>query len=113
MITDTLTMSRAAFEAGTGWALKPEGACLGDVCIPLASKAGTEVNVQDLAGQMNLALAHDEPSGLWALGPHSIGGRTLVSAEAPELRLPDLEGNEFDLASLRGKKVLLWAWAPY
>jgi len=27
--------------------------------------------------------------------------------------LPDLDGNEFRLSSLRGQKVLLVAWAPY
>ena len=113
MITDTLNVERSAFEAATGWELKPEGACLGDVCIPLAEPAGETLDLSTIAEQMSLPLVHDEPSGLWAVGPHSIAGRTLVSAEAPSLKLPDLDGNEFDLASLRGKKVLLWAWAPY
>lgn len=113
MITDTLTVSKHAFEAGTGWDLKPEGACRGDVCIPLAESAGATVDVAAVAKQMNLPVVHDDDAGVWAIGPHSVGGRTLVSAEAPELKLPDLDGNEFDLASLRGSKVLLWAWAPY
>jgi peroxiredoxin len=42
-----------------------------------------------------------------------LGGRALVSAEAPELVLDDLEGREFRLSSLRGQKVVLVAWAPY
>jgi len=113
MITDTPTVTRQDFEAGTGWSLKPEGACLGDVCIPLTEPAGAQVDAVALAEQMHLPVVHDADAGLWAIGPHSIGGRTLVSAEAPELRLPDLDGNIFDLASLRGTKVLLWAWAPY
>jgi hypothetical protein len=36
-----------------------------------------------------------------------------VSAESPELVLPDLEGNEFRLSTLREQKVVLVAWAPY
>jgi hypothetical protein len=60
-----------------------------------------------------MALVHDEQAGLWALGPESLGNRALVSAEAPELVLPDLDGNEFRLSSLRGQKVVLVASAPY
>ena len=62
---------------------------------------------------MGLPLVADEEHGLWALGPESIGGRALTTAEAPELVLPDLDGNEFRLSSLRGQKVLVYAWAPY
>ena len=60
-----------------------------------------------------MALVHDEANGLWALGPESLGDRALVSAEAPELVLDDLDGKQFRLSSLRGQKVLLVAWAPY
>ena len=56
---------------------------------------------------------HDPDEGLWAIGPESITGRALVSAEAPELELDDIDGNPFRLSSLRGEKVLLVAWAPY
>jgi peroxiredoxin len=54
-----------------------------------------------------------EEHRLWALGPAAIGSRALASAEAPDLRLPNLDGNLFSLSSLRGQKVLLYAWAPY
>ena len=60
-----------------------------------------------------MATIHDPEVGLWAVGPESLGGRALVTAQAPELVLPDLDGNEFRLSSLRGQKVLLVAWAPY
>ncbi len=51
--------------------------------------------------------------GLWAIGPESFGGRALVSAEAPELALDDIDGNPFTLSSLRGQKVVIVSWAPY
>ena len=60
-----------------------------------------------------MPLVEERAYGLWALGPASFASRALVSAEAPDLRLPDLDGNEFRLSSLRGQKVLLYAWAPY
>jgi hypothetical protein len=113
MILDSLDIDRDAFEAGTGWELKPEGACKGAVCIPLRSAPGSRVDVADVARQMGLPLVADAAHGLWALGPESLGGRALTTAEAPELVLPDVNGNEFRLSSLRGQKVLLYAWAPY
>jgi hypothetical protein len=60
-----------------------------------------------------MAVVADREAGLWAIGPESLGGRALVSAEAPELVLDDLERREFRLSSLRGQKVVLVAWAPY
>jgi hypothetical protein len=60
-----------------------------------------------------MAVVHDADAGLWAFGPESLGKRALVSAEAPELVLPDLDGTEFRLSSLRGQKVVLVSWAPY
>ena len=65
-----------------------------------------------LADRLGMALVHDEAHGLWALGPES-GGRALLSAELPEITLPDRDGNPFSLSALHGKKVLLVAWASW
>jgi hypothetical protein len=55
-----------------------------------------------------------EPSqALWAVGPETLGGRTLVTADASDFVLPDLDGNVVRMASLRNQKVLVVAWAPY
>ena len=112
MLLRSLTVSRSEFEAGTGWRLKPEGACQGEVCIPLSKPAGDPVDVARVAKDIGLPLVAAPKHGLWALGPASIGSRALASAQAPDLRLPDLQGKEFRLSSLRGQKVLLYAWAP-
>lgn len=114
MITESLTVDRTEFESRTGWHLRPEGACKGDHCIPLdPAPSGDTVDVAALAKQMGLPIVHDEAHGIWALGPESIGSRALATAEAPNLTLPDLDGNLFELNSLRGKKVILVAWSPY
>ena len=53
-------------------------------------------------------------AALWALGPASgPTGRALTTAIAPELELPDVDGNPFKLSSLLGQKVLLVAWATW
>ena len=35
MIVQSLTVSRDEFARVTGWDMKPEGACLGDICVPV------------------------------------------------------------------------------
>ena len=114
MILTSLDIDVEALEARTGWSMKPEGACKGDVCFPLSEGAVKEgrVNVPRLAERLRMPLLRDEAHGLWALGPES-GGRALTTAEAPELVLPDRSGRPFALSSLRGRKVLLVAWASW
>ena len=113
MILEDLHVPADRFEAGTGWALKPEGACRGEVCVPLPSAGDGLVDVEAVAARLGMPLVHDEAAGLWALGPASLEGHALPTAVAPELELPDVDGTPFRLSSLRGQKVLLVAWAPY
>lgn len=109
MLLDTLDIDAKAFEAGTGWEIKPEGACKGDVCVALPDG----FSLTDTAQRLGMELVHEPSVGRWALGPESLGGRALVTAEAPELVLHDLDGTPFTLSSLRGSKVVIVAWAPY
>ena len=109
MVLETLDLSPAEFESITGWTIKPEGACKGDVCVPLPNG----FSVDDCAERLGMAVVSEPTMGLHAIGPESVTGRALVSAEAPELVLNDIDGNEFRLSSLRGQKVVIVAWAPY
>ena len=111
MILESLDITPDEFAEGTGWAIKPEGACKADVCVPLAS--GGSFDLLATADRLGMAVVHDADAGLWAIGPESFGGRALVSAEAPELALDDIDGTPFTLSSLRGQKVLIVSWAPY
>lgn len=111
MITNTLDISPEQFAAGTGWAIKPKGACKAEVCVPL--EASATFDVQATATRLGMAVVHDDKAGLWAIGPESFNQRALVTAEAPELVLNDINGHEFRLSSLRGRKVVLVAWSPY
>jgi len=60
-----------------------------------------------------LPLLHDDDHDLWALGPATAMGRALSSAEAADPELIDRAGNTFRLSTLRGRKVVLTAWASY
>jgi hypothetical protein len=111
MITNTTDVDADTFERGTGWAIKPQGACKAEMCVPLPD-AGTTFDARVLSERLGMPLVADDAHGLWALGPETLG-RALASADAPELVLPDRNGDAFALASLRGMKVLLLAWASW
>jgi hypothetical protein len=114
VILDKLDVPIDELERRTGWVIKPEGACKEDVCVPLPEgNAGPGVDARVLSERLGMPLVHDEDSGLWALGPESLNGRALSTATAPDLTLPDLEGNPFSLSSLLGRRVLLVAWASW
>jgi hypothetical protein len=113
VILDTLDVDVAAFERRTGWALKPQGACKAEMCVPMPAATGERVDAAVLSERLGMPLVQDASHGLWALGPETVGGRALPSAEAPELVLADWRGEEFRLSSLRGLKVFLLAWASW
>jgi hypothetical protein len=98
------------FENVTGWSIRAEGACKGDVCVPLG---GGPFDLAATCDALGMAVVHDPDGGVWSIGPETLSGRALMSAEAPELVLPDLDAGEFRLSTLRGQKVALVAWAPY
>jgi hypothetical protein len=115
MILADLTIDRTEFGRRTGWELKAEGACKGTFCVPLPDGVPTvgRIDARILAEHLRMPLVHDGEHGVWALGPASLTGRALVSAEAPDLVLPDLNGTPFALSSLLGRKVVLAAWASW
>jgi hypothetical protein len=115
VILDDLAVAPEQF-AATGWVIKPEGACRDDTCVPLppeATDGSGRIAVPVVAEQLGMPLVHDEHHDIWALGPATVGGRALDSATAPDVVLPDLDGNPFPLSRLRDHKVLLLAWASW
>ena len=115
VIITTEQVPVADFEAGTGWHLRPEGACRGDLCVPMPAGVveGDTIDVTAAAERLRMPVVRDETRGVSAIGPAVLGGHRLETAIAPDLVLPDVEGRPFDLASLHGQKVVLVAWAPY
>jgi hypothetical protein len=116
---DQLWLAERELEGATGWALKPEGFCRGEVCVPLPSGREEEF-VRD--GQADAAalwrhlggpVLHDG-HGTWVLGASAaVRSQRLSSLEAPDFTLPDLEGRSHTLSHHRGKKVFLATWASW
>src|SRR5438105_3627602 len=115
VITDQERVPVEEFERGTGWELKAEGACRGELCVPLPTGVVRDATVDVLAAAelLHMPVVRDAASGVFAVGPAVLAGRQLETAVAPEMVLPDVDGRDFALSSLRGQKVLLVAWAPY
>jgi hypothetical protein len=111
MILSSSTLDPDELRRHTGWELKPQGACKGALCVPLTELERTDVAA--FAERLGMPIVRDAEHDAAALGPASIGGRALVSAEVPDLVLHDLDGNDFALSTLRGTKVVLAAWASW
>ena len=59
MLWHSPTISKSEFEAQTGWQFKPEGACKGEVCIPLNPAPGEQLELAVIAEQMGMPLVAD------------------------------------------------------
>jgi hypothetical protein len=115
MLLDELVVTPEELRRLTGWEIKPEGACKGDICVPLPGgpvPVDGMIDVRVFADQMGMPLVSDDQHGVSALGPRA-GGRVLDDVVLPEIVLPDFDGHPFDLAALRDRKVLLLAWASW
>jgi len=116
VILEQLVIDPDRFEAETGWTIKPEGACKGDVCVPLPALSRDDegrIDAAVVADALGMPIAHDESHGLFALGPRSGDRKVLDSVRMPDLVLPDFDGGAFAVSSLRGRKVVLIAWASW
>ena len=117
---DDLWISPRELEQATGWTLKPEGFCHGDMCVPVpaANRAdyvdAERVNAAAFWRRIGNPVAHDAAGEIWALGTGaSDRAASLQSLDAPDFALPDLAGRTHSLGEQRGKKVLLVTWASW
>ena len=86
---DQLWLEADALEPATGWVLKPEGLCRGEVCVPVRDRA---------------ALV---PEDGW------IDLAALESLEAPDATLPGLDGSSHHLSEWSHRKRAIVAWASW
>lgn len=104
----------------TGWALKPEGFCKGDICVPVpkgqeaAFVASGKVDLDAFWRHTGRPTLHSTKRDVWMLGEGAADrAAALAGLEAPDFTLPDLDGKLHSLSEQRGKKVLLTTWASW
>ncbi len=117
---ENLWLSKADVTRATGWTMKPEGLCQGDMCVPVPkSKAADfvrdeDVNIAEFWRLLDRPVLHDASESTWMLGVGSGDrARALESLEAPDFKLPDLDGKLHALSDFRGKRVFLTTWSSW
>ena len=115
-----LWLSTTDTTAITGWSMKPEGFCKDDICVPTPSGRtdsfvqGDAINVSAFWELMGKPAVRSANADVWLLGEGaSIRNDTLLSLEAPDFTLPDLDGKLHSLTDLRRKRILLITWASW
>jgi hypothetical protein len=120
---DDLWLAPGDLRRASGWELKPEGACLSDVCVPLTGERAGFVrgaggamrfNLAALARLLDMPSLHDAGTGTWCFGESAASrARRVLSPEAPDFTLPDLAGKPHSLSDYRGQKIFMVAWASW
>jgi peroxiredoxin len=106
----------AALAETTGWSLKPEGLCRGEVCVPLlgrvVSVGADRIDLREWAAALGYPIALDESHAVAALAPPVHPGAE-VGSDAPDLELPDVDGVMHSFSELPGSKRVLVTWASW
>ncbi len=119
---DQLWLTLPDLSSATGWEIKPQGACLGDRCVPIPAgreaeflrRGGSELNLAALAELVGQAVAYDSSRNVWVFGEEAEAREQMfLAGRAPDFRLPDMDGRVHALSDYRGKKVLLVTWASW
>jgi AhpC/TSA family len=119
---NNLWLSLDGLRTTTGWELKPEGVCQGEVCVPIpagrerdfVSAEGKMFNLTALAQLLNQPAVYDNTYKVWFFG-EAVNARDSAwqSLQAPDFTLPDLDGKLHSLSEYSGRKILLVTWASW
>jgi len=107
-----------------GFELKPEGACLDAICVPVQQDRDSDIfvtrqgkawfNVTELAQRVQQPYVTDSDADVWSFGAIPAQRDSFVrDAKAPDFTLPDWHGNQVSLSDFKGKKVMLLTWASW
>jgi len=99
-----------------GFAVKPQGACRADVCIPIPKTMlhGDWFDLTAFAKKARQAVVADAGARVWSFGEiQALRSSFLNSRVAPDVTIPDRRGRPVRVSDFRGKKVLLLTWASW
>ncbi len=117
---EQLLVSADELEAITGFELKPEGACLGELCYPLPDgmlleeDGQTRLDLPAFADHIGQPYVADHEARVWSFAEVPAKRESLlVDAMAPDFELTDRQGNVVSRADLKGKKALIVTWSSW
>ena len=118
IVGDSVLVDANDFEAATGWRLKPEGLCRGDVCVPTRAHPDVvvdgRIDAAKAAGLMGRSVVVDPLAQVVAYGPSAVAvAEQLADRRAPNFTLAQLDGTPFSLAAIGRKKKVLVTWASW
>jgi hypothetical protein len=99
-----------------GFAVKPQGACRADLCIPIPKDMvrGDYFNLTAFAKKAGQPVVADAEARVWSFGEMQALGAGLSSSRiAPDITVSDRLGRPVHLASFRGRKALVVTWASW
>jgi hypothetical protein len=109
--SDRVCVTPDDFTRATGWELKPEGLCRGEMCVPARGLDASSIDLASVAAALGRSFVFSPDGAVAAIAgdPMSSGMRASVD----ELELPDLDGNIVRMSDYAGRKRLLIAWASW
>jgi hypothetical protein len=113
---DTLWIRKRDLTRVNGFALKPQGACRADLCIPIPKDMtrGDYFNLSAFAKRAGQPVVTEPAARVWSFGEmQALGGGLANSRIAPDFEVPDRVGRPVHLAGFRGRKALVITWASW
>ena len=113
---NTLWIRKRDLTRVNGFALKPQGACRADLCIPIPKDMtrGDYFNLTAFAKKAGQPVVTEPAARVWSFGEmQALGGGLANSRIAPDFEVPDRVGHPVHLAGFRGRKALVITWASW
>ena len=112
------SISASDLEGATGWVLKPEGLCKGDICYPVRNAGelsdGVNIDLASFAKLTNQSLVFDREYEVAALGDLApTRAESMSSLDAPDFMLPDIYDKQVSFSDFNRRKRLLLAWSSW
>jgi hypothetical protein len=106
------------FARATGWTLKTEGLCKGDVCVPVrdteAMSNGAAIDVAEFVRVTERNMVVDSSRNVVAVGEQaSSRAASMATLDAPNFTLPDINGKLVSLSDFANRKKLILAWSSW
>jgi len=107
-----------------GFELKPEGACLNDICVPVKQEEDSDIflkrgqkrwfNLTELARKLEQAYVFDHESSVWSFGPIPVTRQAFTNQhQAPDFSIANRQGEPVSLSQFKDMKVPLLTWASW